>query len=69
MYSIRVPSGETTDKLPHKEKLLRKRNGVNDAHMLDEDTGNCRKQNNAVFNSKLSPPTFPGTNMLLTRKC
>lgn len=52
MYSIRVPRGETTDKLPHKEKLLRKRNGGNDTHMLDEDTENCRKQNNTVLNSK-----------------
>ena len=54
MYFIGVPSGATTDKLPHKEKLSRKRNSVNDTHMLDEDTENHRKQKktNAVVNSK-----------------
>jgi len=41
-------------KLPHKEKLPRKRNSANDTHMLDEDTENHRKQKNtiAVVNSK-----------------
>lgn len=54
-----------------KEKLLRKRNSVNDTHMLDDDTENHRKQKktNAVVNSKWSLLTFPGINILLTRKC
>lgn len=49
-----VPSGATTNKLPHKEKLSKRRNRVNDTHMLHEDRENCRKQKkrNAVVISK-----------------
>lgn len=51
---IGVPSGATTNKLPHKEKLSKRRNRVNDTHMLHEDRENCRKQKkrNAVVISK-----------------
>lgn len=42
------------NKLPHKEKLSKRRNRVNDTHMLHEDRENCRKQKkrNAVVISK-----------------
>lgn len=54
VYFNRVPSGATTDKLHHKEKLSERRNRLNDTHMLHEDTENCRKQKkgNAVVISK-----------------